>query len=79
MNEKKDISFEEKVVEEIQKRKDIVLEADSIVKSIEKHYQDKKTNGECINVERNEIINEIHDVIKKKDISKLDTLFERLR
>lgn len=77
--ENQNVPFEEKVVEEIQKRKDIVLEADSIVKSIEKHYQDKKTNGECINVERNEIINEIHDVIKKKDISKLDTLFERLR
>lgn len=79
MDEKESIEFVKKVVEEIKKRKDIVAESDEIVQKIEQHYQDKKAETECIDVERNAIINEIHDITKKKDISKLDELFERLR
>jgi malate synthase len=79
MDEKEAVEFEKKVVEEIQKRKDIVAEADEIVQKIEQHYQDKKVETECIDVERNAVINEIHDITKTKDISKLDELFERLR
>lgn len=79
MDEKETVEFGKKVIEEIQKRKDIVAEADEIVQKIEQHYQDKKAETECIDVERNAIINEIHDVTKTKDLSKLDELFERLR
>ena len=79
MDEKEAVEFEKKVIEEIQKRKDIVAEADEIVQKIEQHYLDKKAETESIDVEKNAIINEIYDATKKKDISKLDALFERLR
>ena len=79
MDEKDTIEFEKKVIEEMQKRKDIVAEADEIVQKIEQHYLDKKAETECIDVERIAIISEIHDITKVKDLSKLDELFERLR
>ena len=79
MDEKETVEFGKKVVEEMQKRKDVVAEADEIVQKIEQHYLDKKAETECIDIERNAIINEIHDVTKTKDLSKLDELFERLR
>lgn len=79
MDEKEAVAFEKKVIEEMQKRKDIVAEADEIVQKIEQHYLDKKAETECVDVERNAIISEIHNVTKEKDISKLDALFERLR
>lgn len=79
MDEKDTVEFEKKVIEEMQKRKDIVAEADEIVQKIEQHYLDKKAETECIDVERIAIISEIHDITKVKDLSKLDELFERLR
>ena len=79
MYRKEVVEFEKKVLEEIQKRKHIVAKADEIVQEIEQHYQDKKAETECIDVERNAVINEIHEITKTKDISKLDELFERLR
>ena len=79
MDEKDTDEFEKKVIEEMQKRKDIVAEADEIVQKIEQHYLDKKAETECIDVERIAIISEIHDITKVKDLSKLDELFERLR
>lgn len=79
MDEKEDVEFEKKIIEEMQKRKNIVAESDEIVQKIEQHYLDKKADTECIDVERNAIIKEIHDVTKVKDLSKLDELFERLR
>lgn len=79
MSEKDDAVFFKKVIEERQKRKDIIAEADSLVRLIDRHYQDKKAAAECIDMNRKEIINEIHNVVKEKDTSKLDTLFERLR
>lgn len=79
MDEKDAVAYEKKVIEEMQKRKDYVAEADKIVQKIEQHYLDKKAETECIDVERNAIINEIHDVTQKRDVGKLDALFERLR
>lgn len=79
MDEKGNIAFEKKVIAEIRKRKDIVVKADEMVQKIEQHYIDKKVENECVNVERNEVINQIYGAAKEKDISKLDSLFERLR
>ena len=79
MDEKETVVFEEKVIEEIKKRKDIVAEADEIVQNIEQQYLNKKAETERVAAKRNAIISEIYNVTKKKDISKLDALLESLR
>lgn len=75
----KDNSFEEKIESEIQKRNHYIAEADSIIETIEQHCKDKKEELESIDLERNAVINQIHNVVNNKDLSQLDSLFERLR
>ncbi len=79
MNEKETIEFEKKILEEMQKRKNIVAEADDTIQRIEQHYLNKKAETEGVGIERNAIISEIHNATKVKDLSRLDELLERLR
>ena len=75
----KDSSFEEIIELEIQKRNNYIAEADSIIETIEQHCKEKKEELESIDLERNTLIKQLHDVVNNKDLSQLDRLFERLR
>lgn len=79
MNEDAEKFFQEKIIAELQKRKEIIDEADRVVQLLEKHYQDKKSQVKSADVERNKVVERIYDIIEQKDISQLDDLFERLR
>lgn len=79
MNEDAEKFIQEKIIAELQKRKEIIDEADRVVQSLEKHYQDKKTQVKSTDVERNKVVERICDIIEQRDISQLDDLFERLR
>ena len=79
MKNQADIVFENKIIDEFEKRKEIVEKANAVIQSIENHYQDKKDSMASVKLERKKLIDEIHSVAKEKDISKLDALFERLR
>lgn len=79
MNEDAEKFFQEKIIAEFQKRKEIIDEADRVVQSLEKHYQDKKTQVKSIDMEKNKVVERIYDIIEQKDIIQLDDLFERLR
>lgn len=48
MNEDAEKFFQERIIAELQKRKEIIDEADSVVQLLEKHYQDKKTQVKSI-------------------------------
>lgn len=79
MNDGSGASFEKKIDQEMQKRMDIIAEADNMIRSIERHYQKRKAETESIDVERNELIRQIHETADQKDLSKLYDLLERLR
>lgn len=79
MNEDAEKFFQEKIIAELQKRKEIIDEADRVVQLLEKHYQDKKSQVKSTDVERNKVVERIYDIIEQKDIIQLDDLFERLR
>lgn len=79
MNEDAEKFFQEKIIAELQKRKEIIDEADRVVQLLEKHYQDKKSQVKSADVERNKVVERIYDIIEQKDIIQLDDLFERLR
>lgn len=75
----KNLSFEEKIEEEVQKRNEYVVEADKMIQAIEQHCQEKKTETESIDVERIDVMNKIRDVVKTKDAGQLDGLFNKLK
>jgi 5'-3' exonuclease len=77
--QKEKFSFEEKIESETQKRNNYIAEANDIIESIKQHCEEKKKELKSIDVERNAIINQIHDAVNQKDSSQLDSLFERLR
>jgi hypothetical protein len=72
-------SFSEKVDAEINKRNEIISEADMLIGAINQHYFQKQKENDIIDIERNELLNEIRNAANEKDTDKLDDLFERLR
>lgn len=75
----KNLSFEEKVEAEVQKRTEYVAEADKIIQAIEQHCKEKKEETESIDIERIDVMNKIRDVVKTKDAGQLDDLFNKLK
>ena len=75
---KEKVTFEEKIMEEVQKRTDIVAVADTLICLIEKQYQERKAIAECRKGRKDEMITEIQKAVKERDVNKLDKLLERL-
>ena len=75
----KELTFEEKIEAQVQKRNEYVAEADKMIQAIEQHCQDKKVETESIGVDRIDVMNKIRDVVKIKDAGQLDSLFDRLK
>ena len=78
MDDSAGYSFEERVYAEMQKRKNIVAEAEEMLQIIEQHYQEKQAEAQSVAIARNELLTQIQDIAKQRDISKLNDLLERL-
>jgi hypothetical protein len=75
----KNPTFENKVSEEKQKRKNIVNTANGMIHAIEQHCEECKKESESVDLEKIELFNQIHEAADQKDFSKLSDLLERIR